>query len=188
LAEVGRYSRGRCYSCCYSRYMLEPPAGARKSERFTIATSPRTGPETSGQNTSRAVAAPRRVGCVPARCRGDRSVCSVYNTRVYYIRVSQRKLSCGKRGEERLCFLASTAWARAALLSYDSAPDFTIIFCYGRDAKHGIQPHIRQAVKLCNIPVAKLRSCNITSTWNAYKCSMSPELRESFHFRRLPLC
>ncbi|EGI66467.1 hypothetical protein G5I_04940 [Acromyrmex echinatior] len=41
--------------------MLEPPAGARKSARFTIATSPRTGPETSGQNTSWAVAAPRRA-------------------------------------------------------------------------------------------------------------------------------
>ncbi|KYQ55588.1 hypothetical protein ALC60_05510 [Trachymyrmex zeteki] len=40
--------------------MLEPPAGVRKSARFTIATSPRTGPETSRQNTSRAVAEPRR--------------------------------------------------------------------------------------------------------------------------------
>jgi len=52
----------------------------------------------------------------------------------------------------------------------------------GRDARHGIQPHIRQAVKLCNIPVAKLCSYSITSTWNVYKRSTARTTNNPFVF------
>lgn len=54
-----------------------------------------------------------------------------------------------------------------------------------RSTGHGIQPRIRQAVKLCNIPVAKLHSCNIASTRNVHRRSMRRSNYDNpFVFRR----